>query len=53
MITYLAVRFGLATLLVVPGVRDVGWRIEVIAWLAFGLYAIVLSSRWAFSKIRS
>jgi hypothetical protein len=51
MAAYLAVRFGFAALLMVHGVADIGWRIEVLSWLAFGVYAIVVFLRWVFSKI--
>lgn len=52
MAAYLAVRFGFAVLLTVHGVAQIGWRIEVLAWLAFGVYAIVVGLRWALTRAR-
>ena len=49
-IVYLATRFGFAVFLSAHGVAAIGWRIEVVSWLTFGVYLIVVCLRWAFSK---
>jgi len=50
MMVYLATRFGFAVFLLAHGVAAVGWRIEVLSWLAFGVYMVVVCLRWALSK---
>ena len=44
-------RFGFAVLLMLHRVAYVGWRVEVLFWLAFGVYAVITYLRWAFSKL--
>jgi len=53
MMAYLAARVGFGALLTVHGVAEIGWRVEVLSWLAFGVYASVVCLRWAFSKIHA
>jgi hypothetical protein len=50
MMVYLVTRFGFAVFLLAHGVAAIGWRIEVLSWLAFGVYTIVICLRWALSK---
>ena len=47
---YLVVRLGFALLSTVPGVADIGWRVEVLFWIAFIVYLIAARLRWAVSK---
>jgi hypothetical protein len=51
MVVYLATRFGFAVFLLAHGVAAIGWRIEVLSWLAFGVYMVAVCLRWALSKI--
>jgi hypothetical protein len=51
MMAYLVTRFGFAVLLTWHRVADVGWRVEVLFWLAFVVYAVIIWLRWAFSKL--
>jgi len=46
MITYLAARLSLA----IFGIAEIGWRIEMLCWLAFAMYAIFVGGRWVVSK---
>jgi hypothetical protein len=50
MVAYLMVRFGFAAFLLVHGVADIGWRVEVLAWWAFVVYGIVVALRWILSR---
>jgi len=50
---YLGARGGFAVFLPFGNVAQIGWRIEVLSWLAFAGYAIFLVSRWGFVKTRS
>ena len=53
MTIYLVTRIGFAACLLVRGVAGIGWRVEVLSWMAFGVYAIVAGLCWLFSKARS
>ena len=50
MVAYLLTRFGFAVFLWAHGIAAIGWRIEVLAWLTFGVYLIVVCLHWIFSK---
>jgi hypothetical protein len=52
MAAYIVVRFGFAAFLLVHGVAEIGWRVEVLAWWAFVVYGIVLALRWILSRAR-
>jgi hypothetical protein len=51
MLGYLAVRCCLAAFFAARGVAEIGWRIELLSWLAFAGYTIFIGLRWANSKI--
>jgi hypothetical protein len=54
MLAYLIVRFGFAAgFLIAHGVAAIGWRVQLLSWLAFGVYTTVLCLRWALSKIQT
>jgi len=52
MLTYLAVRFGLALLLPFSGAMF-GTLLEMLFWLGLGVYAIVLGVRFASRRVKS
>ncbi len=52
MVAYLAARFTFAAFLAWRGVAEIGRHIEVLCWLAFGVYVVVVGLNWVASKIR-
>src|SRR5579884_2781952 len=45
MLAYLGIRFAFAVVLTLSPVAGVGWRVEVLFWLAFVVYAIIICLR--------
>jgi hypothetical protein len=52
-LVYLGLRSCFAAFLIVHGVANFAWRLQVLAWLAFGIYVTVIGLRWTLSKISS
>jgi hypothetical protein len=50
LVTYLAVRVGFTAFLFLHGAAAIGWRFEVLSWMAFGAYVVVLALRRLYSK---
>jgi len=51
-IAYLMVRCVFAALLTVHRITDLAWRVQVLAWFAFGVYVSVICLRRVFSRTR-
>ncbi len=49
---FLIARSCFAAFLFLPGIARVGSRLEVLCWLAFGVYVLAVSLRWAFCKLQ-
>lgn len=52
-LAYLGLRSCFASLLIVHGIANFAWRLQVLAWLAFGIYVAVVCLHWTLSKISS
>ena len=52
MLAFLGLRIGLAALLWLRNVAEIGWRLEVIAWMAFLVYLVAIAVRGGVSFLR-
>lgn len=50
LMVYFAGQIGFAVFSTAHGVAALGWHMQVLSWLAFGVYILVACARWALSK---
>jgi hypothetical protein len=52
MVGFLAARSSIVAFLFLPEIANIGARLEVLCWLAFGVYVLAVALRWAFCKLQ-